>query len=559
MKQFAINLNYVTTNGEKFLIEYLNNHLPEDFEIYIQPNLNGNRPDIVLLHENKGVFIIEVKDWKLERFEKNKKKNKYYKYRNGNYVEIANPNSQIKRYKEQFKCFRQVPIVCIHYFHNSCTQDACNFLGEEGIQIFGFDDKNGLIKFILNYPSTSIKLLEDVREFILPKKHKKENGRYINLTQQQKRLIEHMPNSWRRVKGVAGSGKTLVIAQKAVNIAIANKKALIICFNKTLKRYIKEQINNSFKDFDWKFIEYNHFHKFIKLYVEENGLEVESYDNFELYEQALIKQAFQLQSENLNLKNRKYDAILIDEAQDFKKEWFDILLYFLSENNEILLVADDKQNLYDRNISWIKESMGGYGYKFKGIWGILKEVKRSNRLPSLICKVNLFFDLFLKDYLKNHPDKNFGDFLNLETTPNENALDLYPLIWENISKKQLYARILYYCKYFIDEEYKPKDISILTLDKNTGYGIKSFLHGNNIKIQDMLDNKEDFSLENGDMTLCTVNSFKGMENKVIIFISEDKSDINSDFKTYVALTRAKEALVVLNQNRKYIEYSKEWR
>ncbi|WP_222117118.1 hypothetical protein, partial [Campylobacter coli] len=74
--------------------------------------------------------------------------------------------------------------------------------------------------------------------FILPKKHKKENGRYINLTQQQKRLIEHIPNSWRRVKGVAGSGKTLVIAQKAVNIAIANKKALIICFNKTLKRYI---------------------------------------------------------------------------------------------------------------------------------------------------------------------------------------------------------------------------------------------------------------------------------------------------------------------------------
>ncbi|EAK4846818.1 NERD domain-containing protein [Campylobacter coli] len=74
MKQFAINLNYVTTNGEKFLIEYLNNHLSEDFEIYIQPNLNGNRPDIVLLHENKGVFIIEVKDWKLERFEKNKKR-----------------------------------------------------------------------------------------------------------------------------------------------------------------------------------------------------------------------------------------------------------------------------------------------------------------------------------------------------------------------------------------------------------------------------------------------------------------------------------------------------
>ncbi|WP_291950153.1 nuclease-related domain-containing DEAD/DEAH box helicase [Campylobacter sp.] len=562
MRKMIINSKYISTDGEKYLIDYLDNNLLEDFEIYAQPNLNGNRPDIVVFHKNKGVFIIEIKDWKLERFEKDYKKNKYYKYTQGNRIEIANPNSQLKRYKEQFNYFKQVPIVCIHYFHNSYTEDIVNFLGEKGIEIFGFDKKCDLIRFILNYPNIFINCANDIRNFISPKKHKKENGERIDLTQQQKRLIEHIPNSWRRVKGVAGSGKTLIIAQKAVNIAIANKKVLIICFNKTLKRYIKEQIGNSFKDFDWNFIEYNHFHEFIRLYVEENELEVKKpkyfFNDFSLYEQALIGQVLKLQSEGLNLKNRKYDAILIDEAQDFKKEWFDILLYFLSKNNEILLVADDKQNLYDRDVSWIKDSMNGYGYKFKGVWGVLKEAKRTNYLPNLISKVNQFFNLFLKDYLENHPDKNFGNFLNLETTTNENILDLQPLIWENINENNLYTQILYYCNHFINKKYKLKDISILVLDKNTGYNIKTFLNDNNIDIKDMFDNKEEFSLENNNITICTINSFKGMENKVIIFISEDKNNIQNDFKTYVALTRAKEALVVLNKNKKYLEYSKEW-
>ncbi|HEC1759163.1 TPA: hypothetical protein R1698_000761 [Campylobacter lari] len=74
----------------------------------------------------------------------------------------------------------------------------------------------------------------------------------------------------------------------------------------------------------------------------------------------------------------------------------------------------------------------------------------------------------------------------------------------------------------------------------------------------MFDNKDDFSLESDAVTISTINSFKGMENKVIIYVSENKSSICNDFRTYVALTRAKEALVVLNNNKKYLEYSKKW-
>lgn len=61
------------TEGEQFLTRLLCEKLSGDYEIYIQPKLNGNRPDIIVLHREKGLFIIEIKDWKLERFHKDKK------------------------------------------------------------------------------------------------------------------------------------------------------------------------------------------------------------------------------------------------------------------------------------------------------------------------------------------------------------------------------------------------------------------------------------------------------------------------------------------------------
>ena len=67
------------TEGEQFLTKLLHEKLSGDYEIYIQPKLNGNRPDIIVLHRKKGLFIIEIKDWKLERFHKDKK-GQFFKY-----------------------------------------------------------------------------------------------------------------------------------------------------------------------------------------------------------------------------------------------------------------------------------------------------------------------------------------------------------------------------------------------------------------------------------------------------------------------------------------------
>lgn len=45
------------TEGEQFLTRLLCEKLSGDYEIYIQPKLNGNRPDIIVLHRKKAYLL----------------------------------------------------------------------------------------------------------------------------------------------------------------------------------------------------------------------------------------------------------------------------------------------------------------------------------------------------------------------------------------------------------------------------------------------------------------------------------------------------------------------
>lgn len=162
----------------------------------------------------------------------------------------------------------------------------------------------------------------------------------------------------------------MIIAHRAANIASKGKKVLVICYNKTLKQYLKAQINDVRKEFDWNLIDIDHFHGLLFNFIKNSDISLQYTKSFENNEKEALENAnYILQSEDFS-NSRYYDAILIDEAQDFKQKWFDFLLYFLKDNGQVMVVADDKQNIYDREISWIG-NMNNKGYKFKGQWGKL--------------------------------------------------------------------------------------------------------------------------------------------------------------------------------------------
>ena len=53
------------TAGEQLVFRMFHEHLPKEWEIYLQPHLNGLRPDFVLLNPNVGIAVFEIKDWNL--------------------------------------------------------------------------------------------------------------------------------------------------------------------------------------------------------------------------------------------------------------------------------------------------------------------------------------------------------------------------------------------------------------------------------------------------------------------------------------------------------------
>jgi hypothetical protein len=53
------------TPGERKVLDFFDKNLRPDWEIYIQPHLNGLRPDFVLLNPHVGIAVFEVKDWNL--------------------------------------------------------------------------------------------------------------------------------------------------------------------------------------------------------------------------------------------------------------------------------------------------------------------------------------------------------------------------------------------------------------------------------------------------------------------------------------------------------------
>ena len=51
-------LHQPATEGELALLDFLQKNLSPEFEIYFQPFINGDRPDIVILKKNGGAIII---------------------------------------------------------------------------------------------------------------------------------------------------------------------------------------------------------------------------------------------------------------------------------------------------------------------------------------------------------------------------------------------------------------------------------------------------------------------------------------------------------------------
>jgi hypothetical protein len=509
--------------GELHLLKFLDSYLDESFEVYFNPYMNGDRPDIVIMRKGQGVLIIEVKDYNLDSYQLDERKN--WRVKNQNF-RIKSPISQVLQYKENlfnlhiehllelkikdFRYFRMVSTAV--YFHNANADQLSQFLitpflHDKKYQDFlkynvnliandnlnEVDFKKLLQKSYLISNNKSFLFSDDIynsfKRFLKPPIHLLEDGIQIPYSRKQLDIIYDATRKQQRIKGVVGSGKTTVLAGRAVQAHKRTKgKVLILTFNITLKNYIRDKISQVREEFPWGNFVITNYHNFINSELNNLGIPVvvpSDFDNLTGDEKTEYFEKEYYSNKNLFEQNRAsikpYDVILIDEIQDYKRAWMEILKeYFLTPVGEYVLFGDVKQNIYNtaienKDVSTNVKGVTELKYCFRSGFKI-KDLAVHYQEDFFRDKYEIdTFNKKVTDLEINFKSNQQGSINYIHLTNTDQVSSLYTIIHENAINKNI----------------PPNDITILghsvsLLKKFDAY----YRYASNEKTNTMFENNE---------------------------------------------------------------------
>ncbi len=209
--------------------------------------------------------------------------------------------------------------------------------------------------------------IESVREALYPRyelvpvvwrKVEDQEERLRRLTEQQHRLLDYLAHQPKAaIRGVAGSGKTMLALAKAQREARAGRRTLLLCYNQPLQDWLKAAVPESFAN---ELVVLN-YHSLASRLCQEAGVplwerrERNDQDFWDVQAaEALIEACDVLGPEH------KFDTVVVDEGQDFHELWWTSLeAVFRSPGGDACYYVfyDPQQNLYVDDLA-LPEELG---------------------------------------------------------------------------------------------------------------------------------------------------------------------------------------------------------
>ena len=617
------------TPGEWELINYLKVNLDDTYEVFFNPYLDGDRPDLIILKEHCAAFIIEVKDWNLNNY-KISENNKWEVFDGSKSSKKASPHSQAFRYKKNLYDLH-LPIIglarltnsnfynlvhCFVYFHNSDKRaidslyypeeerhkqerSRLNIAIKEKKMSFNDYEKAGkyldrkkhalqrdknisfgsdrLGKLVMKIKQNSIHSLfnenvyRDFKRRLSPPEHTLNQGLPIKFDNKQL-LLTKSENGKRKIKGVAGCGKTSILSQCAINAYQRHSSTvLILTFNITLKNYIRDKISDIQGNRNFSSFEISNYHQFYNSQV--NNAEL---DFGELIERHGIEKLYYVDVFNGAEVVTKYKTILVDEIQDYESEWIKIIRdNFLCEDGEMILFGDESQNIYQRDFARSPIIAQGFGRWLK--------LNRSYRTDFSSPLNQLFKDFQLRFLIKKHSDTEIIDInstqigigfnlLKYEEIPIvgwkelvfdsvNNYIEIYNLHPNDVvilSSKISFIRQLNelwierektHCMFETLEELAAHtNKNADDLKKLDESAINILVNQNKEEIERTRRIKKNhFYANSGLIKLSTIHSYKGLESKTVFYVMCERDDAET---VYTSITRSSENLVIYDMGSK---------
>lgn len=150
------------------------------------------------------------------------------------------------------------------------------------------------------------------------------------------------------VRGGAGSGKTFLALEQARKLAQAGKRVAVICYSHGLASYLKRLTGEWSRKHRPAYV--GEFHALGVQWGADSGPDesLRTEETVHFWEHALPSQMAELAAQLP--PGKRFDAIVVDEAQDFADAWWEPVLAALHDEatSGLYLFSDEGQRVFDR-------------------------------------------------------------------------------------------------------------------------------------------------------------------------------------------------------------------
>ena len=537
------------TKGERQLLNLLKRLYTDEEEsfIYLTPRVNNLEPDFLLIDRKRGVAVFETKDWTANYLATINQKEitaidgkKYY-----------NPSFRTNQYFNTLQSLFSTDLTLLddnlELDFNFYAYVVFTSIKSEEIknrELFNqyptkaiYEDE--LKKITLNslFPKGVKELsniqISNIRGIVFPEiqlqnlVHDELSQIIKTLDIEQESFAKRVPIGHYLVSGVPGSGKTVVLIARAIHLLkeYPDWKIAIITYNKSLTKKIKNRLkelnsNLYFNDIDLLKIEVTTFHSFAlkasKIYVPQDASQ-------SFWEEELAQKA-------LEVIKPSYDAILVDEYQDFRNSWLKVCIKSLKKHKDrdnkeqvnLFMAGDRLQSIYNPTaINWSKD----IGLDMRGRSKIFKQSYRAGKEHLTFALKYLMED----KTLKREVEKFYDGSNNIDS-----KVELKNSI---VFIEGQFKEVINHISNLLNSSYIFSDILILA---NTWSEAKRFYSYLPPYIKEKSDVLKDIKDEIINIT--TYHSSKGLESRVVILLNIDT--IHEKKLLYVGTTRASEKLYI---------------
>jgi hypothetical protein len=533
--------------------------LDDSWTVYVQPRLAQDVPDFVVVHPRHGVCAIEVKDWSAGAYRQadngaiecmsggawrpttEQPRYQAYRYRSTIYEHFFALPDDAERPTQVIRAVLVLPqfatIKAQRLFERTAVSER-----EHSVRVFGGEVLQGSAESLVKAtcPHPNVASLTRLERHLVESDAVRESRTPVRLSEGARNIANNPNNARRRrVRGPAGCGKSFGLAARAARLAAEGKEVLVLTFNTTLANYLSNLVSARCKELQANpgLVTCTPFHGFCSRLVddaEQAGFVAKEYEELEWFDEVVVK-ASDVCSAGYE---RRFDAVLIDEGQDFTLDWWTLLReHVVLPEGEMLLVADPTQDVYDKKAWTDEESMRGAF--FSGPW---TELKGSYRMPrDLVPLANEFAERYvdgerlIAEIPADHLDIS-GAFV--ETQRN----------WDNVSSAgELGLSVGHEVVRLLTShpDLNPNDVVFLCEHHSDGLDAVRVIEGAGFAVHhifatkdaDKSRRKRRFWPDAPGVKGCTIHSFKGWETPALVMgISRNNG---SKRLAYVAMTRVK--------------------